>query len=489
MRAIRYLLTALAAIGISLAATLLLVYLQPDRAITLLIYLPGVTVVEALFGFWGGAAAVGLSVAGSALYRIWYFPSQVQHGIPSFYATWEEELILLVVGLFVVALMELRRRSGYRAATGAHQLAALLENVADAVVIFDRNLRLVSLNPAAQALSNRPGPSLVGEHVDDLAKRFHFVGDLGEPPSLQEAMRAGVVMRAEGTIVDVEAKREIHVLVSATPLRNARNQIEGALVLLTDITALKELQRRTLDNARHLAIAQMVSGLSHDFNHVLDIVRRGLAVLEMQEDAPAAERRKYREMIDRAAVDGSQIVRRLRDYLAGGVGAMGPVDMAAVAHEAVELTRPLGRARAGLEVVEDLQPAPPVHGSANDLRRILINLIFNAIEALGTMPGRIQVHTGPRPGAGPAWAVAWVEDTGPGIAPEAQRKLFQPYYTTKPHGMGMGLFGAQKIALAHGGTLRLVSEPGTGTRFLLELPARTEAAAPVAAEPPRREIA
>ncbi|HUX66707.1 MAG TPA: ATP-binding protein [Terriglobales bacterium] len=489
MRVIRYGLTALAAMGLSFAATALLIYLQPDRAITLLIYLPGITVVEALFGVWGGMAAVLLSVAGSALYRLWYFPSQVQHGIPGFYATWEEEMILLVVGMFVVALMELRRRSGLRAATGAQQMAALLENVADAVVIFDRTLRVVSVNPAARALLERPDQGLVGEHVDALLQRFHFVSEQGEPPSLQEATRAGVVVRAEGTIVEVDSKREIHVLVSAAPLRNARNQIEGSLVLLTDITALKELQRRTLDNARHLAIAQMVSGLSHDFNHVLDIVRRGLAVLELQEDAPAAERRKYREMIDRAAVDGSQIVRRLRDYLAGGVGAMGPVDLAAVAHEAVELTRPLWRARAGLEVVEDLQPAPPVHGSANDLRRILINLIFNAIEALGTMPGRIQVHTGPRPGAGPAWAVAWVEDTGPGIAPEAQRKLFQPYYTTKPHGMGMGLFGAQKIALAHGGTLRLVSEPGTGTRFLLELPARTEAAAPVAAEPPRREIA
>lgn len=474
--------------GIALAATAALVAFQPDRAITLLIYLPGIALVDALFGLWPGVAAVVLSVAGSALYRIWFFPSQVQHNVPTLYATWEEELILLVVGLVVVLLMEMRRRSGFHAATGAQQLRTLVENVGDAVLVFDRGMRLVSANPAARTLFHNPGGELVGEHLDRLCERFNFVSAQGEPARLEEDTRAGIAVRAEGTLLDIEAQREIQVLVSATPLRDGNKQIAGSLVLLTDITALKELQRRTLDTARHLAIAQMAGGLSHDFNHVLDIVRRGLAVLDLQENAPAAERRKYREMIDRAAVDGSQIVRRLRDYLAGGGGMLEAVDLAAVAHEAIELTRPLWRARAGLELVEDLQPVAPVQGSASDLRRVMINLIFNAIEAVGSVPGRIVVHTGPRPGPQPGvWA--WVEDSGPGVAPEARPQIFEPYFTTKPHGMGMGLFGAQKIALAHSGVLRLVTEPGIGTRFLLELPVLDVPAAPAAQDPPQQQIA
>lgn len=231
----------------------------------------------------------------------------------------------------------------------------------------------------------------------------------------------------------------------------------------------------------------MVSGLSHDFNHVLDIIRRALAVLDLQENAPAAERRKYREMIEHAAVDGSQIVRRLRDYLAGGAGAKDLVDLGQVAHEAVEFTRPLWRARPGIEVIEDLQPAALVLGNANDLRRLLANLIFNAIEALGSGPGQIRVHTGPVPESAnlPPRVCAAVEDNGPGIPPEALRNLFQPYFTTKPHGMGMGLFGAQKIAIEHGGTLDLVTQLGTpGARFQLELPAPA-----ASAEMPQRETA
>lgn len=467
---------ALVAIGISLAATAVLLLLRPDRPITLLIYLPGIAIVEALYGFWGGAAAVVLSVAGSAVYRIGFSPPLVPP--KNLYRTWEEEIILLVVGLSVVGLMELRRRSGLREATGAHRLAALLHNVADAVVVFDRRLRVASMNPAAYAMLNRPGETLVGQSLESLRQRFTFATAPGAPqPNRGEVWRGDLAARAEGTVYDLEANRSVQVLISGTELQSPDGRNEGLLVLLTDITALKEMQRRALDSARHLAIAQMVSGLSHDFNHVLDIVRRALAVLELQENAPAAERRRYREMIENAALDGSQIVRRLRDYLAGGTGVMAPVDLAGVAHEAVELTRPLWRVRPGIEVVEDLQPVPAVLGNANDLRRLLTNLIFNAIEALGARAGRIAIHTAPCPGAHAPRVCAWVEDSGPGVAPEARRNLFQPYFTTKPHGLGMGLFGAQKIALDHGGTLDLVAQPvGAGARFQLELPALDAAA-------------
>src|SRR6185312_7580681 len=287
----------LAAVVISLAATGVLVLIRPDRAITLLIYLPGITVVDALFGVWGGIAAVLLSVAGSAACRIWFLANPLQLPV-GFYATWEEEFILLVVGLFVVALMELRRRSGMRAAVGAHQMAALLEHVADAVIIFGKDMRVNSLNPAADALFDRPGETLLGLSAASLRERFHFVYEGGKTtrtPTLEETTQAGVSTHDEGTIIDVERNRRIHVLVSSTPLRNAGREIIGSLVLITDVTALKELQLRTLDSARHLAIAQMVSGLTHDFNHVLDIIRRAVAVLGIQEDAPTAERRKFRD--------------------------------------------------------------------------------------------------------------------------------------------------------------------------------------------------
>ena len=461
-----------AAVSISLAATGILILLRPDQAITLLVYLPGIAIVEALFGLWGGVAAVLLSVAGSATIRTWFLANPLQAPV-GFYATWEEEIILLVVGLFVVALMELRRRSGARAATGAHQLAAVLENVADAVVVFDRRLRVASMNPAARAMFNRPGGPITGFTVEQLRQRFSFTSERGAPAAeLEDAFREGQPIHEEGTVLDRDDNRRIHVLLSAAPWRNADNRIEGMLVMLTDVTTLKEMQVRALDNARHLALAQMISGLTHDFNHVLDIVRRANAVLTLQENAAVEERRKYRDMIDRAARDGGAIIRRLRDYLAGGTDVTGQVDLAAAAREAVALTRPLWGTRPEVEMIEAIEPVPLVRGNLDDLRRVLTNLIFNAIEAIdardGLDPprGRVTVRTAAAPGV----VTASVEDNGAGIPLAVQKRLFQPHVTTKPRGMGVGLFGAQKIVLAHGGKLEFTSTPGQGTCFTVELP-------------------
>ncbi len=464
-----YIGVGVAAVGISLAATGILVLLRPDQAITLLVYLPGIAIVEALFGLWGGVAAVLLSVAASATIRTWFLANPLQVPV-GFYATWEEEIILLVVGLFVVALMELRRRSGARAATGAHQLAAVLEHVADAVVVFDRRLRVASMNPAARALFNRPGAPVAGFTVEQLRQRFSFSSERGAPEAeLEAAFRQGQSIHEEGTVLDRDDNRRIHVLLSAAPWRNADNNIEGMLVMLTDVTTLKEMQARALDNARHLALAQMINGLTHDFNHVLDIVRRANAVLSLQENASVEERRKYRAMVDRAAQDGSAIIRRLRDYLAGGTNVTGQVDLAAAAREAVALTRPLWGTRPEVEMIEALEPVPLVRGNLDDLRRVLTNLIFNAVEAVdGLDPpgGRVTVRTA----TGPGVVTASVEDTGAGIPLAVQKRLFQPYVSTKPRGMGVGLFGAQKIMLAHGGKLEFTTTPGQGTRFTVELP-------------------
>lgn len=486
MRILRGIGIAAAAVGISFAATIVLVFLQADRSITLLVYLPGIAVVEALFGFWAGVAAVFLSVGGSAFYSIWFLPLQIPADHRGFYRTWEEEIILVVVGLFVVALMEGRRRSGASAALSAGKLAAILENSADAVFVFDRQFRVASMNPAAHALMQRPGETLVGESALSLRERFQFDGEAGVTgATLEQAMRTGQPVRAQGSVLDLSHNRRLQVLVTLTPWRDLRGRLAGTVALVTDLTALTDLRQHAVEDARHRAVAQMFSGLSHDFNHALDIIRRAIAVLDLQENAPPAERRKYREMIERAARDGGLIVRRLRDYLAGG-GQPGPVDLAAVAHDAVEFTRPLWRTRPGLEVTEDLQPTPLIEGSAADLQRVLVNLLFNAIEAIGAASGRIVVHTERISGAPPG-ARAWVEDTGPGVPDAARAHLFEPYFTTKPQGMGLGLFGAHKIALAHGGSLRYVGLADHGARFVLDLPAHPSAdvsAPPRAKSPP-----
>ncbi|HET9784232.1 MAG TPA: ATP-binding protein [Terriglobales bacterium] len=476
MRAWRSIEMAAAAVLAALAGTAVLYGVTPDRAITLLVYLPGIVIVEALFGFWAGLATVLLSVAGSASYRIMFLPHYLQLGPYAIYQSWEEEIILLLVGLLVVVLTEQWRQSGRRAVSVEKQLAAVLENVSDAVIVFGRDLRVRSMNRAALTMLNRPGETVVGEDAESLRRRFQFErpGGTAGPETLAEVCARGQALHEQGVILDVSQQRRIEVMIHTLPWCDHGRRVDGVVSVIADLTAIKALQMRLLDSARQAAAGQMFSGLSHDFNHSLDIIRRSLAVLEMHENAPAAERRRYREMIDRAAIEGSQIVRRLRDYLAGGPGEPAPVDLAEVARDALALTHPLWRSRSGLELRSELGAVPLVSGNRSDLQRLVVNLLFNAIEAIGAQPGRITLHTG----ADAEHVRVWVEDNGPGITPAQRERLFQPYYTTKPNGLGLGLFSAAQIAALHGGRLRVESQPGERTRFTLELPRPRAASLP-----------
>jgi signal transduction histidine kinase len=198
-------------------------------------------------------------------------------------------------------------------------------------------------------------------------------------------------------------------------------------------------------------------------------------VLEIRSEQTPEDRKLVLQMIYNAVQRGSEIIARLREYIRGGTGEQVPVDVRKLLEEALELTRPLWRHQRSITVVRELGPVAPVLANAADLRRVFTNLIINAIQA---MPdgGTLTVHCEENAGA----VTAWVRDTGIGISPEEQKKIFLPYYTTKPTGTGLGLSGAQKIVLSQHGTISFTSEPGQGSTFRVELPAMAEIPAQVA---------
>jgi len=137
--------------------------------------------------------------------------------------------------------------------------------------------------------------------------------------------------------------------------------------------------------------------------------------------------------------------------------------------DALELTRPMWRGVNGLSVVTQFQPVSPVRANAADLRRVFTNLLVNAIQAM-PQGGQLTLHCQEHAGK----VLASVQDTGSGIPSEQQKKVFLPYFTTKPTGTGLGLSTAQKMLLAQHGNISFHSEPGKGSTFTVELPAAAE---------------
>src|SRR5262249_18718232 len=122
--------------------------------------------------------------------------------------------------------------------------------------------------------------------------------------------------------------------------------------------------------------------------------------------------------------------------------------------------------RLEVDVPPDL---PPLYGVRDQLVQVFLNLLLNAGDATGK-GGRIEV----RAREGDGWLEITVRDDGPGIAPEDAARLFQPYFTTKKHGTGLGLFVTRKLVADHGGTVDFSSRPGEGTTFRVLLPAVAE---------------
>jgi PAS domain S-box-containing protein len=369
-------------------------------------------------------------------------------------------VVLLAGGIHLV---ERRGRKDQLDPSRQIEITTLLESIPEAAMILDSNRRIVDANSAAASLIGKTREQMRGmsaEEISGLVKEPE-----GKPPELRAAM-AGYAIRQTRRIVQNPVSGAVfELLVSANPIHDDHGHVIAVLVIARDVTELTHLQRRVGDIERHRAIGQMAAALAHDFNNILDTIGQAAAVLAMKQDRPSAERKPLLDMIQNTVHRGAEMVQRIREYLRTGQGALRPLEVCNIIEEAVELTRPLWQ-KAHVEVSTRLQPASKVNANAADLRRVFTNLIINAIEAMPD-PGRITITCEPRGNT----VVATVCDTGVGIAPDAQKRVFFAYFTTKPSGTGLGLSGAQKILLSYGGNISFRTQVGKGTTFTIVLPA------------------
>ena len=342
----------------------------------------------------------------------------------------------------------------------------------EAVFIFDRNGVIVEFNTPAQKLFGREVSALRGLTLQEVANRLDVRtnGNHVEFPNMavSRALRGEVVRHERRMLYNAETGSNFEIVVSANPMHNHDKEVIGALVVIRDITELQQLQKRLADTDRHLAIGQMAAGIAHDVNNVLSTISQAAAVLEHKADISPSDRKLYFGLIQNAVRQGAEIVQRIREYIRGGTGERLPTDVGNVLHEAMELTKPLwGDARdRQIEVDYKLAPLPLVQANAADLRRVFANLIINAIDAM-PQGGVLTIESF----AGEHNAHVRISDTGVGIAPEQEKKIFLPYYTTKTKGTGLGLSGAQRIVESLGGSIEFASEVGKGAAFTIRLPA------------------
>lgn len=243
--------------------------------------------------------------------------------------------------------------------------------------------------------------------------------------------------------------------------------------------ALRETQRLE-------SLGMLAGGVAHDFNNLLANVYASLAAIS-RIAAPLAEREAFAPHIENAecaAARAAELTKQLLVYGGGASVARRPTSLSPVVHDLRGLLRIALAKTASLAV--ELAPAlPPISADPAQLRQVLVNLVTNASEALGEGPGRVTIRTRHEASLGPeyralathsteathGWVLLEVDDDGPGVPEALRARIFEPFFSTKGAGRGLGLATTLGILRTHAARLSLEASPDGGARFSCAFPA------------------
>jgi two-component system sensor kinase FixL len=354
-------------------------------------------------------------------------------------------------------------------------LRSILETVPDAMIVIDEHGTVQFFSSAAERLFGYAADEVRGQNVKMLMPppyREQHDGYLARYRSTGERRIIGigrivVGQRKDGSTFPMELSvGEAH--------QTARPLFTGFVRDLTERQQterrLHELQDGLLHVSRVRSMGQMAAALAHELNQPLtataNYARAALRLL----GAPQPDLARVRQAMDHAVeqtLRSGEIIRRLRGFVARGAVSRQPVSVAKLIEEASALAL-VGAKESGVKVLIDMDSGlPEVSVDRVQMQQVLLNLIRNAMEAMeGCATRELTVAASARADH----VLVSVSDTGRGVPPEIVARLFQPFVTTKPEGMGIGLSVCRTIVEAHGGRLWLEPNPAGGSGFHFSLP-------------------
>lgn len=360
---------------------------------------------------------------------------------------------------------------------------SILQSVPDAMVVINDAGIITAVSKAAETLFGYEADQLLGRNVSILMSptdKSQHDGYISRYLRTGERQIIGIgrtvtARRSDGSLFPIdlkigEAKIGDHYLFTAF-MRDLTEQRRNE-------TRMKALQAELVHFSRLSSVGTMASALAHELNQPLTVVTNYLEAARDLLDAPDEETMKMvQEALTEAAkqsVRAGQIVRKLRDYVSRGEVEKRPTDLVPLLGDAVALVQTEMSAETGAISVSVAENTPHVMIDPIQIQQVIINIVRNAIEAMGTQIDpkiKIRAMIG-----GNGMVLVTIEDNGPGIDREVSEHLFRPLASSKSTGMGLGLSICRTIVEAHGGTIEAMPAGDTGTRFAFTLePVETDA--------------
>lgn len=358
-------------------------------------------------------------------------------------------------------------------------LEKIIESSKDGIVITDEKGMMISVNTAVEQMSGFKKDELVGKHtsalvVEDKDTKDQILQKIGELFEKGYVSYEAVHRRKDGQCIDVECNSSV--------IKDNQGNAIGGVSIIRNISERKILEKQLLQSEKLRSLGELAGGVAHDFNNVLAAILGRAQLLRMNVKTPmdkderrksVLEMNKGLEVIEKAAKDGAETVRRIQEFSRrrDDDKFFTQVDINEIVENALEFTRTKWKDDAeprGIKfnIQREFHPIPSTAGSASELREVFTNLIKNAIDAM-PQGGAINIKTYQKD----SHIAVQVKDTGVGLAPSIRERIFDPFFTTKgPQSSGLGMSVSYGIVHRHRGTIEVDSIPGKGTTFTVKIP-------------------
>lgn len=373
-------------------------------------------------------------------------------------------------------------------------LSTTLQSIGDAVIATDRDGRVSFMNVTAEFLTGWTRTEALGRALHEVFDVHSPSGETDVAAMVEQVLRDGVVFYlTRDFYLRTRGGHLVPIDDSIAPIRAEAKPIDGVVVIFRDrseaqreASAREEMEQRLRDSQRMESLGLLAGGVAHDFNNILAAIA-GHASLERELAVDGTELAESLDVITDAARRGAELCTQLLTYAGRSRTMLQPMELRAFVGASVRLLRV--SIPKSIELVPELgDDTRGVMVDPGQLQQVVMNLVLNAADALKGAAGRITLRTGfarldadalrrARVGADLApgdFVFLEVADDGPGIAPAVLQRIFEPFFSTRGTGRGLGLSAVLGIVRAHQGALMVHTAPGEGATFRLCLPATAE---------------